>query len=768
LTQKATKGAKTGNAEDTKFAHRLEGLSEYMAEHLLPTLIPALVALIKALEREGGTDLPQADEDMPFDQQSVAVRVYLSRNITPILNRGLEDTFRKKPQDPIDSLANFLFERSSVEILDPEFDNVINPLHWLAQYLLRHNPAYEGSPKHQGNQSPRSSIQEGPSSPNEAYMLRPPTPTKRRNERAPTPERIASPRTYPQELEPEFDHPLNEDGTEDKSRLIICEGEKEVKVGLDVVTLQLTAYQNVSNKTMEFVATNKADGKRYSRSLNETQLQTFVGAGERFKVSNVAAAQELLGKVVLTRASKVLELGFQGYEAVVVSNRIYKGTAKINDALYIVEFRAESITVPKDEVSENFEQVLIRASVYNPNTSETCHAISREMLSINPAARQDEVEELLGKLDLATFEGREVAYMSLVTDAPCKVSGTAVMLTVGLSALGRATATPAMAVIAKAQDESGVSCTLVPLEDIEVELDQLPLVSRSYTLKSPNIAPVIPELRLDPAAFDLSFGAKEHEQKDNKDRASISERFRQARAMDVAVSAVLEMDPLLGGLMDLSEDEIAQRDRLWQMRRDQTTQKLRDQAGGTPAFRRGMIISGRYMIVTMLIISESINGSLSFKVYDPASCEEFELVVKHRDTRGFMPSFSGGSKGLLRGSKEQEAKTICKRLHLEKDTLKGTGLISLQLWEENEVSTKLRRAFDQLDIDSRGRCTKEDAKGLLEIVKKDLSEFLATHGRLQEKTSRYLEEVLQRIMSCEEEFIDFDLFHTFLSSSTSI
>lgn len=760
LNQKALESTKPQD-EREEYGTRLANLTEYMAEYLLPTLIPALVGLIKTMEHEKNSDLPPADENSPFDQQSVALRVYLSRNVTPILNRGLEDTFRKKPMDPVEHLATFLFDRSSVEILDPEFDHVLNPLHWLAQYLYRHNPAANPQKPDGFNASPAVEVV----GPYASYMLRPPTPTKPRNDRAPTPERIASPRTYPDDLEPFFPNVVSEDGSLDLNRQIIGRTVKDVTIGLETITLNVTAVQNISKKIVEYVAVNQATGERFVRCLNEAQLQTLEKAGERFRVSNVSIAQELFEKVTLTQNAKVMELGFEGFPSLRVSHRLYKGTTKIKNILYIVELRSESLTGVTAQALSFAEQVLVRASLYNPHTSETAYAMSQEFLSSQPEMLQKQVEELTNKLQLTWFEGREVASITLVNNADCRISGIRVKISVGLSTLGRAASVSAFVVVVRSEDEDKEACTLVPLEDVGLSLSTIPVIGKRYSLDSPKIDPIVGGLVLDETTFTLSYEGSSSKPETEKARVPISQRFRQARALDVAVSTVLQLDQLSSNLLQLSEDEIINRDRLWQMRRDQTIKRQKEEGKGIPVFRRIMIISGRYMFTTMELILESINGSLRFIVYDPRTCEEYAVVVKHRDTRGFLPTLSSNGNMLLRGEAERKAWSICKHLRLEKDTLKGTGKITLQLWEEDEVSTKLRRGFDQLDRDIRGRCTKADAISLIQIVQKDLSEFLASNKRLLQRTTLYLEKVLKNIQGSKEERLDFAAFHRFLSTA---
>ena len=118
---------------------RRGGMMDYLSARVLPTLLPAL----KGLSRVAEASDPQlkAARDgadaagMPFDQRSTALKVYIARNVTPALSKGLEACFRETPDDAVDFLASFLFERSGDDGPGDEKDEeALNPLHWLGQY----------------------------------------------------------------------------------------------------------------------------------------------------------------------------------------------------------------------------------------------------------------------------------------------------------------------------------------------------------------------------------------------------------------------------------------------------------------------------------------------------------------------------------------------------------------------------------------------------------------------------------------------------------
>lgn len=54
-----------------------------------------------------------------LDQQSQPIRQYLMDNLVPYLTEGLIEVCKLQPEDPVDSLAEYLFKRS-LEVQHPD------------------------------------------------------------------------------------------------------------------------------------------------------------------------------------------------------------------------------------------------------------------------------------------------------------------------------------------------------------------------------------------------------------------------------------------------------------------------------------------------------------------------------------------------------------------------------------------------------------------------------------------------------------------------
>lgn len=59
-------------------------------------------------------------EKQLLENKSQVIRLYLQENVIPILSQGILEVCQKLPEDPVDFLAEFLFEKSiQVPFKDP-------------------------------------------------------------------------------------------------------------------------------------------------------------------------------------------------------------------------------------------------------------------------------------------------------------------------------------------------------------------------------------------------------------------------------------------------------------------------------------------------------------------------------------------------------------------------------------------------------------------------------------------------------------------------
>jgi adenylate kinase len=64
-------------------------------------------------------DLKERERQL-LEKKSQVLRLYLLENVVPILSQGILEVCQKLPDDPVDYLADFLFERSAqVPFKDP-------------------------------------------------------------------------------------------------------------------------------------------------------------------------------------------------------------------------------------------------------------------------------------------------------------------------------------------------------------------------------------------------------------------------------------------------------------------------------------------------------------------------------------------------------------------------------------------------------------------------------------------------------------------------
>ena len=579
------------------YTPRRARVADYLSAQILPTLVPALSHLSAAAERSA-PDLASAasSKDEPFDQQSVPLKIYLARNVAPVLNKGLELTYREDPSDPVDFLAQFLFQRSGNEAPvadnDAEEEDPLNPLHWLAQYLMRHNPKHAGA-------GGAADMPPGPASPR---LFIPLEPTKKRDARAPTPERRASPRTYPTSLEPTY---ATAPGGE-----VLCKEDRKVAIGLEETFASITATRDPQRRVVSFVCTELETGNQYERHFDEAQIQALLASPDQWLVGIAAAAQELVKRAILTSSApsgpgrkSALTLSFKGTAEASAGVCLLSRSMRLAGETFLVHVIKEaapaSSGVRDDE--ELGEGCALRFRLYEPEASSHLEAVVYQHLAWEQPKRKQQVTNILSRLTVtqlpkgvtaspaAGSSGRAALLLLNEGDQAALLSDdnniTTVQLTMGLTSsdCGPSSKGAMMIVVfARAEGASSVvepATLILPLDALAGPLPPLGAhdASRPVSLGVEPLAQLTTDLRYD--GGDLKHTSLPPVP------SIVSRRFEAARTFDKTITALLEPAGY-----KYEQDKIEKRDRLWRQRRDQTFQDRRTlreaESEGTVVFRQ--------------------------------------------------------------------------------------------------------------------------------------------------------------------------------------
>ena len=247
---------------DPNASKRAIAIISYVQKYILPTLTPALVALSRAVEADELTDdvmVPNPDDDL--DMQSMELKIYLAKNVNKTISDGLEKTFRAKPADPLDHLASYFFAQSADEILNPELDDQVNPLQFLAQYLMRHNPLHADEsnapppPKHEAMKQ----------------LCVPPVPVlESAKDSAGVSIKDSKPHVY--QVPDSMQGFISQD-CEKEVVGVIERSIPNIGVGGSDKHMTITAIRHIQRKTVLFRAIDTTSFKRYDRILNDEQVR---------------------------------------------------------------------------------------------------------------------------------------------------------------------------------------------------------------------------------------------------------------------------------------------------------------------------------------------------------------------------------------------------------------------------------------------------------------------------------------------------------------
>ena len=372
---------------------------DYISTHLVPTLLPGLIALGKALEDDPSTDVGTPAHDDDRDLKSLSLRTYMSRFVNKPLAKGFEMLYLADPPDPVDSLSCFLFESSADEPLNPELDTQVQPLVFLAQYLMRHNPRHNPPPAVSRSLGRRTA----PYDP--AADFRPPP-------------------TAPSSSHP----PLGAGGVPPVLRSVITADLSSEVIGVFTrdflgvgpsgtsLTLTVVATRRLEGG-VQFRAFSSDHGISVTRLLSDSTVKSVVPTSVLELGGVAAGVQHLLGKVTVVRVCRGLQLSFLDTPALSCPPPTLMTTSKrFGDELYIVDVLAEPPLSTTCEIeSDNTlgkEPMLVRVRMYDPGRSRY-YEVSRHALvpaETDVVGRRAVAVSLLGKVSLLELNDGEVMF----------------------------------------------------------------------------------------------------------------------------------------------------------------------------------------------------------------------------------------------------------------------------------------------------------------------------------------------------------------------
>jgi len=313
----------------------------YLVNSIFPTLVPGLVELMKALEKN--KQVATADQREVFDTQSVPLRVYIGQTIAPILNDSLEECYNSKPRDPVDHLAGLLFQQADSISPSTKKGESVNPILWLAQFLMRNNPNFNAP-----NKKHRATIQ--PPSPSNTRIVRQPPPVNNSRRLRPAGQSAAA---------------------KLKETSAVLVQQEHITNGQHFV---VTVTQD--EEKLVFHVYNPHRSVQYTTEIRKSDLSVLVPESEDDKISVAGVAEILVSRMKLVRESLRTRLTF--------ANRFaegegclpyYQGLHKFLENTYVIEV-----------TEEDPQQNLLKFKAHDQQSDQSCEVVHQIRL---PPARQD-------------------------------------------------------------------------------------------------------------------------------------------------------------------------------------------------------------------------------------------------------------------------------------------------------------------------------------------------------------------------------------------
>ncbi|GMH53000.1 hypothetical protein TL16_g01355 [Triparma laevis f. inornata] len=695
---------RTSHVTDANQTKRAEAIVSYTHKNILPVLTPGLIALARAVEADPSIDdvaTPDPEDDLDLEMQSMELKIYLAKNVNKSISDGLEKTFRAKPADPLDHLASYFFSQSADEVLNPEFDDQVNPLQFLGQYLMRHNPMHI-----EENEAPPP-----PSNERLKQHCVPPVPTLSAEvDKAGVSLTDGKPHVY---MVPDAMKGFVSADCEKEVVGVLERSIPNIGAGGADKHMTITAIRHIQRKTVLFRAIDTTSFKRYDRILNDEQLRAMCPA-ELTKENGLAAAvQNLLQQATLVRVARGLQISFENTPKLATPPpTLFQTSRKFDGRLFIIDVISEpplatSLSNQEEQKQqEDYEWLLLRCRVYDPEYSRYYEAATHDNLPRDVKERREKVQSLVDGLEIVEFDEH--------TKRPMRFGF------------------PSNQKKESKEESKDDMTTRMKSSSLKKKFSNLSVNNESEPLSSPRLRNAFKDAKAMDGTLPLSSITSSSTACFSKEDIDARESVWQLRRDHALLQKRERLQKRVGG--------------------GGRGKKRKNNAVSVIVFRKGIKVSKRRMIVSVECFNESVNGTLRITAYDPGSSEAFEAVVQHRDTRGMIPGVEGV---YLKGDKDKEVCDMCKGLQL----VKG----NLILFEKDEWLTKLRQAFDALPKDFTGRASRGNVLDLLRDTKKIIVEFLAgMHDPMNEYVMGYLDRVVAFAEVNAWPMVSFEEFKVFL------
>lgn len=686
---------------------RRQEIVDWAARAIVPSLMPALRRLAARL-----ADMEDyargEDEQHSYEFKSLPLRDKLSRQVTPVLTRGMRLAFHQKPADPIDFLAKHLFSESSDESDGDDVEETFSPLRFLAQYLMRHSAESSVDPRHFETLVPtklsgaQALIYEGGSSEGNCRLRR-------------------------------------------EIRLL--------RIGLDEKSLVLQVTKDQQNYVT--YSCLEHDSVVAERIVSELELhQVLIPRNDCWAVNTTTAALELVDRIKLIKTTRSLKLTFGGCPDAPRREKLATTIRRESSRIYLVDVWQEKVA--EDEKEDSLCHLILKAYESAASTTSSL-VISNQPISTKVSVAKLQIANILERVKIKSLSPRMaddshedaprfiafelcppltrlVETVHNDPNEPTKCSLQKFEINVALVARSTSSGKDGTCVLVSGRPIGSVADAHLCI----VDFFQSPIdCTAPLNVGDEPLHSVLNGLRYNHIDNTLTHATRQIAALPTATR----KRIHNARALDTSLNLAV---PRRRMSRKFNESVVNRRDALLKTKRDRRLMDRQRLAGdqGKLVHRQVRIINGIYWIVSVFVVIRARSGQLRFEAYDPVSCESAEVQVKHTDTRSLCPSDSQ----LMIGRRQiQLARELCSKLWFESNQTTNPGATkssggqggvrstSLALWEEDAIHTKLKRAYDRLPKDLRGFADRRDVVEVFSIAQDDLASFLLTSSTRRQR-----------------------------------